>query len=80
MLLIASKLPSNHRIGIDAQTLERFNLKKADVEEKVLQEEEKDKHLKNLQKLQNIDYKISKPYNVLEWQQMIKYLEGRKCI
>ena len=77
-LVISSKLPNAYRIGIDPKTLEKFGLRKEDVEEKVQQKKEVDNHLKNLKKLsQN---QIPSPYTISEWKEMIKYLEGRKRI
>jgi 5S rRNA maturation endonuclease (ribonuclease M5) len=77
-LLISSNLPNAHRIGIDIKTLERFRLRKEDVEEKVIQKKETDNHLENLKKLS--PEQIPSPYTISEWNQMIKYLESKKRI
>ncbi len=77
-LLISSNLPNAYRIGIDLKTLEKFGLRKEDVEEKVLQKKENDNHLKKLKKLSC--EQIPSPYSISDWYQMIKYLEGRKRI
>ena len=77
-LLISSNLPNAYRIGIDFKTLEKFGLRKEDVEEKVLQQHDSDNHLKNLKKLSR--EQIPSPYSISDWKQMIKYLEGRRRI
>jgi 5S rRNA maturation endonuclease (ribonuclease M5) len=77
-LLISSNLPNAHRIGIDFKTLEKFGLRKEDVEEKVLRQNDSDNHFKNLKKLNR--EQIPPPYSISDWNQMIKYLEGRRRI
>lgn len=77
-LVISSKLPNAYRIGIDPKTLEKFGLRMEDVEENVQQKKEDDNHLKNLKKLSQ--QQIPLPYSREEWNQMTKYLEGRKRI
>ena len=77
-LVISSKLPNAHRIGIDQKTLEKFHLSKEDVEEKVQQKKERDNHFKGLKKLSQEE--IPLPYSKEEWKQMINYVENRKRI
>ena len=75
-LVIASKLPKAYRIGIDEKTLEKLELSKETVEEKVQQKKKKDKHLPKLKKLSQ--EQIPKPYSKEEWNRMIRYVEGIK--
>ena len=73
-LVIASKLPKAHRIGIDEKTLEKLKLDKETVQEKVQQKKKKDKHLPKLKKLSQ--EQIPKPYKKDEWNRMIRFVEG----
>ena len=81
-LLISSNLPNAYRVGIDFDTLRRFGLEKEEVEEKVLKDKESDNHLTSLiEKIENEeDPSIPKPYKLLDWVEMIKYLEDRNRI
>ena len=75
-LVIASKLPKVYRIGIDEKTLEKLELSKEVIEERVQQKKKKDKHLPKLKKLSQ--EQIPKPYSKEEWNRMIRYVEGNK--
>lgn len=72
-LVIASSLPKAYRIGIDFKTLEKLDLDIEDVEEKG----NKDNHLTSLKKM---GYEIPSPYNEIEWDDMIEYLDSGKRI
>ena len=73
-LVIASKLPEAYRIGIDEKTLEKLELSKETVQERVQQKKKNDKHLPKLRKLSQDQ--IPKPYSKEEWNRMIRYVEG----
>jgi 5S rRNA maturation endonuclease (ribonuclease M5) len=73
-LVIASSLSNTHRIGIDFKTLEKLDLDREDVEE---EGNESDNHLTNLKKM---EYEIPRPYDEIEWDGMIEYLDSGKRI
>ncbi len=90
-LIISTKLPNAHRIGIDFDTLfslerlyDDLELYREDVEEDVILKKgnESDNHLISLKKY---DYTIPSPYNNFSlfdntWEEMIDYLDKGKRI
>ena len=75
-LLISSNLPNAHRIGIDFDTLDRFELEEEDVQEKAEHNKKGNGTDVHLPTLKNLPIsKIPKPYSQNDWIELINFLD-----
>ena len=75
-LLISSKLPNAHRIGIDFETLDHFGLSEEDVQEVVERKGNgDDNHLPTLKKLPKSNIPLPYRDNLDDWNRLLNFLD-----